>query len=109
MFSLRDNFKPAILSQIQQPSEFDYIENNNFDMELSPQPNYITKGNVPIRHAKTQRNIGNTQACVKITNDYIDTPSLFIVIPDEEKKSSVCENMIQNIRTLQHTLHSTKK
>lgn len=101
--SIRDEYKPITIHSIP-PSLFEFIDTN--EIELPLQPNYIQAGHVPIRHPKSQRKIGNNQACAPSTHDFIDVPKTCIVSNDVNEIKTTSDHVIQSIRTMINTLHT---
>ena len=99
--SVRDDYKPLTIHSTP-PVAFEFIENIDHDTELPLQPNYIQGGHMPIRHPKSQRKIGNVQACNPSSSyDFIDA-SMCIVTPTESKTAS--DQMIQSIRSMMYNI-----
>ena len=102
--SLREGYKPF---QSSPAVLFEFIDNH--ETELPLQPNYIQAGHAPIRHSKSQRKIGNNQACMPSTLDFIDVPKTCIVSHDRMEIKTQSDHVIQSIRNMIQMIHNKTK
>jgi hypothetical protein len=101
--SIRDEYKPIVI-QSTPPVMFEFIDTHETEPPL--QPNHIQVGHAPIRHAKSQRKIGNSHVYEPSTFDFIDVPKTCIVSNDVNELKTSSDHVIQSIRSMIKTLHT---